>query len=159
MDGDEAAAQDRGSMAQKREDSNLWAVSHSKLYSEAGLGWPPEALPWEAQRGRRRAEVIVLMEKTVEGTEADQCFDVSQTALRVGLATGKTCCLTPGAEAWLCNEGRLLKGEEALRAQGFWLADRQRLAEFSNTQLRGLAGSAFSAGCVASALLVLLAVM
>ena len=59
----------------------------------------------------------------------------------------------------LRNEGRLLKGEEALRIQGFWLADRQRLARFSDKQLRDLAGRAFSAGCVASALLVLLAVV
>ena len=121
------------------------------------MDWPPEALPWEAQLGRRRAEIIFLMEKTVEGTEAEQCFDVSQTALRVGLATGKTCCLTPGAEAWLRNKGRLLEGEGALRVQGFWLADRQHLAAFSNKQLRDWAGNAFSACCVASALLVLLA--
>ena len=159
LDGYEAAAQDRGSKKQKREDANFWAVSHSKLYSDAGLDWPPEALPWEAQLGRRRAEIIFLMEKTVEGTEAEQCFNVSQTALRVGLATGKTCCLTPGAEVWLRNKGRLLKGEEALRIQGFWLVDRQRLAAFSDKQLRDLAGNAFSAGCVAKALLVLLAVM
>ena len=133
--------------------------SRSKLYNEAGLDWPPEALPWEAQLGRRRAEIIFLMEKTVEGTEAEQCLDVSQTALRVGLATGKTCCLTPGAEVWLRSEGRLLNGEEALHIQGFWLADRQRLAEFTDKQLRDLAGNAFSAGCVASALLALLAVV
>ena len=99
------------------------------------------------------------MEQTVEGAEADQCCNVSQNAHRVGLATGKACCLTPGAQVWMRNEGRFLKGEEALRTQGFWLANRQRLAEFSDKQLRGLAGSAFSAGCVASALLVLLAVM
>jgi hypothetical protein len=116
-------------------------------------------LPWEAKLGRRLDEVISLMEKMVERIEAEQCFDISQTALRVGLATGKACCLTPGAEVWLRSEGRLLKGEEALRAQGFWQAGRQRLAEFTDKQLRGLAGNAFSAGCVASALLVLLVVM
>ena len=87
------------------------------------------------------------------------CIYISQNPLRVGFATGKTCCLTPGAEVWLRNEGRLLKGEEALRIQGFWLADRQRLAEFSDSQLRDLAGNAFSAGCVGSALLVLFAVL
>ena len=63
---------------QKREDSNLWAISHSKLYDEAGLPWPPEALPREAQLGRRRAEIIFLMESTVGESEAEQCFDLSQ---------------------------------------------------------------------------------
>ena len=127
----------------REDDSNLWAISHSKLYNEAGLHWPPEALPHEAQLGRRRAEIIFLVENTMDGSEAEQCFDISQAALRVGFATAKTCCLTPGAEVWLRNEGRLLKGEEALRIQGFWLADRQRLAAFSDFQLRDLAGMLF----------------
>ena len=127
---------------QMREDSNVWASLHSKLYTEAGLHWPPEALPREAQLGRRRTELIFLMESTVDGSEAEQCFDISQNAHRVNFAVGKTCCLTPGAEVWLRNEGRLLKGEEALRIQGFWLADRQRLAGLSAIQLRELAGNA-----------------
>ena len=99
------------------------------------------------------------MESTVDGSEAEQCLDISHNAPRVNFAVGKTCCLTPGAEVWLRNEGRLLKGEEALRIQGFWLAGRQRLAAFSDNQLRDLAGNAFAAGCVGSALLVVFAVL
>ena len=107
LDEVDPAAQSRLMKRQKREDSNLWAISHSKLYNEAGLHWPPEALPHEAQLGRRRAEIIFLVENTMDGSEAEQCFDISQGAVRVGFATGKTCCLTPGAEVWLRNEGRL----------------------------------------------------
>ena len=83
------AAQSCWMKRQQREDSNLWAISHSKLYNEAGLHWPPEALPREAQLGRRRAEIIFLVENTMDGSEAEQCFDISQNAQRVNFAVGQ----------------------------------------------------------------------
>ena len=90
LDEADPAAQSCLMKRQRRTDDSLvWAIVHSKLYRKAGLHWPPEALPREAQLGRRRAALIFLMESTVDESEAEQCFDISQNAHRVNFVVGK----------------------------------------------------------------------
>jgi hypothetical protein len=65
-------------------------------------------------------------------------------------------CLLPGAKVWLERRQRLLRGEEALRLQG-WPAEVAEDMEFSNSFKMNLAGNSFNAGSVAQWLISLLA--
>ena len=75
------------------------------------------------------------------------------------VVVGKSPCLTPNGVRWLRRAGRRMRGEEMLRLQGLCPADRKLLFEFSDGQLRDLAGNAFNAGSFAVALLAALQVV
>lgn len=106
---------------------------------------------------RREGEVLHYMCSVHDSTSEEQIVDLSQGLDRVFFCKGKSCCLTPNAILWLRNHDRRLLGEEALRIQGLWLESRVVLRNFTDRQLRDLSGNSFSAGCLMTAVLSLLA--
>jgi site-specific DNA-cytosine methylase len=147
-----------------------WVSNHAAAFREHSVPWPPPAEETATKRfsdagqplTTREAELLLFFDQTkpLDPTQdAEQVLDLSQDIRRVKVVVGKSPCLTPNGVHWLRRAGRRMRGEEMLRLQGLCPADRKLLFEFSDGQLRDLAGNAFNAGSFAVALLAALQVV
>jgi site-specific DNA-cytosine methylase len=151
--------------------SSKWTTLHNKMFTNAGLSWPPSEQELRRACGRgfcsvpgpfslhtREAEIVyytALVKPLSMTSDAEESIDLSQNLDRTAVKRWHVGCLTPGQRIWLRRHQRLLFGEEALRLQGYWRVDKD-VRSFTDGELKDLGGNAFCVGSFAISWLVTL---
>ena len=153
-----------------KEKPGDWANTHLDTLRSKGLGWsalsPPTAMqsnPWFANTlCPREKQVLIYNISVLQHERKLLSVDVSQRIDRCPKGwDDELATVVPRAKVWLVDEERLLTGWESMRVQGFPKAVLERALSAGTlpggSDLRDLAGNAFSSTTFAACYMSLLA--